>query len=151
VLRRVQIETEDVGGFAFEFGIVAGPVAFEAVRLQACFLPNAMHGIFADAQHRGQFAATLVRGPVAGFFPSARQNAGAQSRTEHIGFLAGMIGVQSFESGLPETLLPANDRRCSGLRPLLDGVERRAFGQQQDQPGAKHVAGGQRSGLGDAA
>jgi hypothetical protein len=29
VLRRAQIEAEDVGGFAFELGIVAGHVAFE--------------------------------------------------------------------------------------------------------------------------
>jgi hypothetical protein len=42
VLRRVQIEAEDVGSFAFEFRIVAGHVAFETVRLQAGFLPNAM-------------------------------------------------------------------------------------------------------------
>ena len=53
VLRWVQIEAEDVGGFAFELGIVAGHVAFEAVRLQAGFLPDAMHGVFADAQHGG--------------------------------------------------------------------------------------------------
>lgn len=53
VLRWVQIEAEDVGGFAFELGIVAGHVAFEAVRLQAGFLPDAMHGVFADTQHGG--------------------------------------------------------------------------------------------------
>jgi hypothetical protein len=41
--------------------------------------------------------------------------------------LAGMIGVQSLESVLPEALLLANDRQRRGLQPLLDGVERRAF------------------------
>jgi len=51
VLGRVQIEAEDVGRFAFELGIVAGHVAFEAVRLEAGFLPNPMHGVFADAQY----------------------------------------------------------------------------------------------------
>jgi hypothetical protein len=30
-----------------------------------------------------------------------------------------------------------------GLEALLDRVERRAFSQQQDQLGAKHVSGGQ--------
>jgi hypothetical protein len=38
-----------------------------------------------------------------------------------------------------------------GLQPLLDGIEGRAFRQHQDQLGAKHVPGGQRPGLGDAA
>src|ERR1700681_4685494 len=42
VLRRVQIEAQDVGCFAFELGIVAGHVSFEAVRLEAGFLPNPM-------------------------------------------------------------------------------------------------------------
>jgi hypothetical protein len=79
VLRRVQVEAEDVGGFALELGIVAGHIAFEAVGLQAGFLPNSMHGVFADAQRGGQFAATPVGGPVAGFSPRGGQDAGAQS------------------------------------------------------------------------
>src|SRR5208337_4820153 len=53
VLRWAQIEAEDVGSIAFELGIVAGHVAFEAVRLQARFLPNSMHGVLADTQHGG--------------------------------------------------------------------------------------------------
>ena len=151
VLRRVQVETEDVGGFAFEIGIVAGHIAFQTMRLQTRFLPNAMHGVFADAQRGGQLAATPVGGSVAGLSPRGGQNAGAQSRSQHSGLLAGMIGVQSLESVLPEALLPANDRRRRGLQPLLDGIEGRAFRQHQDQLGAKHVPGGQRPGLGDAA
>jgi hypothetical protein len=43
VLGRVQREAEDVGGFGFEVGIVDRHVAFEAVRLEARFLPNPMH------------------------------------------------------------------------------------------------------------
>jgi hypothetical protein len=151
VLRRVQIEAEDVGGFGFELGIVAGHVAFETVRLQAGFLPNTMHGVFADAQRGGQFAATPVRGPVARFSPRGRQDAGVQSRSQYTGLLAGMIGVQSFESVLPEALLPANDGGRRGLELLLDRVEGRPFCQHEDQLGAKHVSGRQSTGLGDAA
>ena len=69
VLGRVQIEAEDVGRFGFELGIIAGHVAFEAVGFQASFLPNSMHGVFADAQHSSQLTTTPVRGPVAGFSP----------------------------------------------------------------------------------
>jgi hypothetical protein len=42
VLGRIQIEAEDVGRFSFELGIIAGHVAFEAVRFQAGLLPNPM-------------------------------------------------------------------------------------------------------------
>ena len=69
VLGRVQIEAEDVGRFGFEIGIIAGHVAFQTVGFQAGFLPNPMHGVFADAQHGGQFAATPVRRPVVGLSP----------------------------------------------------------------------------------
>ena len=98
VLRRAQIEAEDVGGFGFELGIVAGHVAFQAVSLQARFLPNPMHSVFTDPQRGGQFAATPVRRPVAGLSPRSGQDAGAQSGRQHTGFLTRMIGVQSLES-----------------------------------------------------
>jgi len=58
MLWRAQLEAEDVSGFAFEFGIVAGHVAFEAVRFQARFLLNAMHSVSANAERRSQLAAT---------------------------------------------------------------------------------------------
>lgn len=142
VLRRAQIEAEDVGGFGFELGIVAGHVAFEAVRLQARFLPNPMHSVFTDAQRGGQFAATPVRRPVAGLSPRGGHNAGAQSGRQHTGLLTRMIGVQSLESVLPEALLPANDGGRRGLELLLDGTKGRAFRQHQNQLGAKHISGG---------
>ena len=95
VLGRAQIEAEDIGGFGFELGIVTGHVAFQAVRLQAGFLPNPMHGVLTDAQHRGQLATTPVRGPVARLSSRGGQDAGPQSGSQHTGLLAGMIGVQS--------------------------------------------------------
>ena len=150
MLRRTQIEAEDVSGFAFKFRIVAGHVAFEAVRFQARLLPNAMHSVFADAERRGQLAATPVRRPVARFSPRGRQDAGAQSRSQNAGLLAGMIGVQSLQSVSPEALLPAHDGGRRGLELSLNRVEGRAFCQHENQLGAKHVSGRQSTGLGDA-
>ena len=107
VLGRVQIEAEDVGRFGFKLGIIAGPVAFEAVRFQTGLLPNPMYGVFADAQRGSQLTATPVRGSVARFSPRSGQNEGAQSGSQYAGLLAGMIGVESLESAAPEALLPA--------------------------------------------
>jgi hypothetical protein len=45
--------------------------------------------------------------------------------------LAGMIGVQSLQSVLPEALLPANDGGRRGLELSLEGVEGRAFRQRR--------------------
>ena len=127
MLGRIEIEAEDVGRFDFKLGIIAGPVAFEAVRFQAGFLPNPMHGVFADAQRGSQLAATPVCRPVAGFSPRGGQDAGAQSGSQYIGLLPGMIGVQSLEAATPEALLPAHDGGRRGLELSLDRVEGRAF------------------------
>jgi hypothetical protein len=145
VLRRAQIEAEDVGRFAFELGIVADHVAFETVGFEARFLPNAMHGVFADAQRRGEFATAPVRGPVARFSPRGAQNAGPQGGSQHTGFLAGMTGVHAIEPVVQEAPFPANDRGGRGLELALDGAERRTFGQHQNQLGTKHIAGRQRA------
>ncbi len=102
MLRWAKIEADDVGRLGFELRIVAGHVAFETVRLQASLFPNAMDGVFADAQHRGQLAAAPVCGSVAWLSPRDRQYPGPQSRGQHTGLLAGMIGVQSIQSILPE-------------------------------------------------
>jgi hypothetical protein len=48
VLGWVQIKTDDVGSLGFKIGIVAGHVTLQAVRLQASFLPDAVHGVLAD-------------------------------------------------------------------------------------------------------
>jgi len=62
-----------------------------------------------------------------------------------------MTGVESIEPALLEAPLPTQDRGRGGLEMPFDGVEGCALRQQQDQFGAKHVSGGQRTGLGNAA
>ena len=108
MLRRPQIQADNVGGFAFELGIVAGHITLQAMGLQARFFPNPMHCVLADSQRRRQFAATPMGGTVAGFLASGGQNPGAQSRSQQRRLLAGVIGIESVESGLEEALLPAD-------------------------------------------
>ena len=124
----------------FKLRIVAGHVALQAVRPQASLGPDAMHGVFTDAQRRGQLTAAPVRGTIAGFLASGPQNAGAQKRGQHPGALAGMMGIEAIQTGCQEPLLPTNDRRSCGLQPLLDRAKGRTVGQHQDQLGAEHVS-----------
>ena len=58
MLRRVQVQTDDVGGFRFEIGIVAGQVSLDPMWFQARLLPHPVHHIFADAQMGREVAAT---------------------------------------------------------------------------------------------
>ena len=62
-----------------------------------------------------------------------------------------MTGVESVDARSEETLLPSDDGRSSGSQLLLNGAERSALGQHQDQPSAKNISGRQRTGLRDAA
>lgn len=151
MLRRPQIQAENVGGFAFELWIVASHVTLQAMGLQARFFPDPMHRVLADSQRGRQFAATPMRGTVAGFLAGGGQNPGAQSRSQQRSLLAGVIGIEPVEPGLEETLLPADDGGSRGLQLPLDRAERRALSQHQDKLGAKDVARGQRAGLSNAA
>ena len=151
MLRRPQIQADNVGRFAFELRIVAGQVTLQAMGFQASFFPDPMHSVLADSQRCRQFAATPMRGTVAGFLAGGRQNPGPQSRSQNRGLLAGMISVEPIEPGFEEALLPADDRGSTGLQPALNGVEGGSFCQHQDELGAKDVAGRQGTRLSDAA
>jgi len=151
MLRRPQIQADNVGRFAFELRVVAGQVTLQAMRFQASFFPDPMHRVLADSQRGRQFAATPMPGTVVGFLAGGRQNSGWQSRSQNLGLLTGMIGVQPIESGFEEALLPADDGGSTGLQPALNGVKGDSFCQHQDELGAKDVAGRQGTRLSDAA
>ncbi len=64
MLRRPQIEADNVGRFAFELRIVAGQVTLQAVGFETGFFPDPMYRVFADTQRGRQFAATPMRGGI---------------------------------------------------------------------------------------
>jgi hypothetical protein len=61
-----------------------------------------------------------------------------------------MNRIQSVQPGGQKTLLPAIDGGRSRSQPQFDGLVLGASGQQQDQPGAKHISGRQRPRLGNS-
>ena len=93
MLRRLQVQAENVGGFTFELGIVAGQITLQAMGTQARFFPDSMDLVLADSQRSCQFAATPMGGTVARFLAGGGQNPSAQSRSQQRGRLAGVIGV----------------------------------------------------------
>jgi hypothetical protein len=151
MLRRAQIQADNVGRFAFELRIVAGQVTLQAVGFETGFFPDPMHHVFADTQRGRQLAATPMGGSVAGFLAGGRQNPRPQSRSQNRSLLAGMIGIEPVEPGLEKALLPADDRGSTGLQPALNGVEGSSFCQHQDELGAKDAASRQGTRLSNAA
>jgi hypothetical protein len=151
VLRRIQVQTDDVGGFRFEIRIVAGQVTLDPMRFQARFFPHPVHHVLADAQRCGKLAATPVGGTVLWLFACRGENPSSQSGSQHECRLSGMIGIQTVDPRSKETLLPAAYRRCRSSQPLLDRAERHTFGQHENQPGTEDISCRKRTRLGDAA
>ena len=97
LLRFTELQADSVRYFAFELRIIAGQVTVQAMGFQASFFPDPMHSILADSQRCRQFAATPMRGTVAGFLAGDRQNPSPQSRSENRGLLAGMINLPAHD------------------------------------------------------
>ena len=135
MLRRVQVQPDNVSRFGFEIRIVAGHVTLQAVWLEASLSPHPMHSVLADAQSCGKLATTPVRGTVLRLFAGSRENPGSQARSQHERRLSRMTGIQTVDSRGKEALLPAADGRCRGPQPLLDGAER------QKAPGSQALEG----------
>ncbi len=115
VLRRLQVQPDDVGSFAFKVRIVTGHIPFQAVRLQSRFVPDTLYSVFADVEVLGQLAARPVRRPVAGFLPGGAQYFRLQGRRDHGRLLPGMPHLQKpGHAPFLKTRPPACDRRRCG-------------------------------------
>ena len=77
VARRIQVQADDLGGFALEVGIVRSHVALEPMRLETGFLPNLVNHCFADAELGGEFAARPMSRTVARLASGRGENLGA--------------------------------------------------------------------------
>jgi len=123
VLRRLQVKTDNVGGFLLELRIVAGHVAVQPMRLQFRLRPNPLHGRTAQPGGLRHLAARPVRVPVARFALGFAQQPGLHSRRCLLRLASFVLGFQAAHSVLVETRLPA--LRSSGAKtlPRMNAIE----------------------------
>jgi len=151
MLRRIQVQPDDVSRFGFEIRIVAGHIPLQTMRLQTGFFPDAVHSILADTQFSSQFAAAPVCGTVLRPPAGGRENPRPQLRGEHRSRLTGMAGIQTVDAGSEEALLPSADGRSGGSQLPLNAVVRSPLRQHQDKPGTEDISSRQRTRLSNAA
>ena len=149
MLRWVEIEPDDIGGFAFKVGIVARHVAFQPMRLQSGFPPHAMHHVLAHLNRRSQFAAAPVRGTIFWFSACRCQNLGSQRRRQHDRLLPRMIRIESLYACFQESLFPTRDGGPRRLQAFLNHGISEALGQHQNQFSPENEAGRQGPRLSD--
>jgi hypothetical protein len=139
MLRRVQIQPNDVGRFLLEIGIVGQHVAFDAMGLQAGAAPDTGHEHVTDAEHLRQLAGAPVRTPIGWALSGLGQHARFQRRCSHARGLPAILRPQSGQPLPLEPLFPAAD--VIGVAPHRrhDRGERRAVSQHQNDLSATGI------------
>ena len=131
MVRRVHVETNHVGGFALEVGIVRLHVAFEAMRLQAGALPRFGDEIVMNLQHAAQLAGAPVCAAVRGRLSRLRQNAGFHGRSQYRRRLATIACPQPRDPIDQKPPAPAIDVVAVARHRGFDHRVRGPIGEQQ--------------------
>ena len=145
MLRRFDVEPDNIGRLGLKVGVVGGHVAFDPMGLNPGTLPHPRYHHVANTQVLRQLAAAPVRGAIRRSSASPFQNSGLQRRGALLHRASGVVGVQARQPLSFETAFPATD--IVGVAP--QHVAYRQIGlplrQQQDQPRAAYIFGRQRA------
>jgi hypothetical protein len=109
VLRRFDVQSDNVGCLGLEVGVVRGHVACDALGLKASAPPDPRHHHVADAQASSQLAAAPVGGSIGWRSAGARQYAGLQRRGSLVRQPSIMARVQARQPLSRKTAFPAAD------------------------------------------
>ena len=133
VLRRVQVQPDNIGGLTIKIGVVAGHVPLQPVWPQPGCAPDAVHGIFTDSQMLGQFATGPMRGAIGRFASRGRQHFRLQFGSDYTRLLAGVpFAYQSGDPMAHKALLPLRNSRSGRAEPLLNIFVTATSSQHQD-------------------
>src|SRR5262245_26462524 len=141
VLRRIEVQTDNVRRLPLEVGIVRGHVAFEPMRSKAGALPNPSDHHMVDAKSAGQLAATPVGRAIGRTAPSPLQDLGLEFHSSLLDPAAPVSSKHARQPMLLEAPLPAQDIGRAAPQRLLDCRPRFTVSQHQNQARSAHVAG----------
>ena len=141
MLRRVDIQAEDVGGLALEVGVVRGHVALHAMGLDPVLLPGPGHHHVMQAQFLRESPGAPVGRSIGGRLLRPGQDASLHARRQHLDLAALVPGVEPGQSLLDEPFLPLANEGSRAGQLLLDLRIRDALGQQQDDASDAGVSG----------
>jgi hypothetical protein len=145
MIRRVQIEADNVSGLFLEIGILAQHVTAQPVRLQAVSGPNPGNGHVIGAQHRGQSAAAPVGGCILRTTAGPFQNARLKLRGIRAHFATLMTSHQPRQTACQKTLSPALDIGGTTPKHAGDRTHPKPRAQRKNHSGAAGILGADRS------
>ena len=146
MIRRVQIEADNVGGLLLEVGILAEHVTAQPVRLKAMPSPHPRNGHVIGAKHSGQPATAPVGGSVLRATTGPLQDARFQLCGIRPHFATLMTGHQPSQTAGQKALSPALNIRGTALEHAGYGTHPEARAQRKNNLGAPGILGANRSG-----
>ena len=140
--RRVQIQSNDVGGLLLKVRVISRHVAIEPLRLEAVLGPHPRHHHMTDLELRSQPARAPLSGPVGrGTLARPLQNARLQRRSQRAGLLPSVSAEQPCQPLFPKSLAPAINKRIIAVQLVANRGPCMACLQQQQQPRPARVIG----------
>jgi hypothetical protein len=140
MLRRMQIQTDNLCGFGFKVRVVRRHVAFEPVRAQRMLAPDARHHHMGNLQLLTEFAGAPMGRSVARFALRAPlKDPRLECRRQSGGQLAGVTAEKPRQSFLRKSLTPAINEAVGAIELRADDGPRLALIQQQNQPRAARL------------
>ena len=134
VLRRIQIEPDDLGGFGFEIGIGRAQIAFQAMRLEAAAFPRPRHDGVGHVELRREAAGRPVRCAIRGGLAGPAQNPGFELRRQDAGFRSAMPPAQALDPVGHIPSFPCGNGLQRARGSLTDRHVGVAIGQHQNDP-----------------
>ena len=143
MLRRFDVQSDNIGRLSLKVGVVRGHVALDPMGFKPGALPHPRHHHMANAQVLGQLAAAPMRGTIRRRSAGPFQNPGLQRRGSFLYRSSAMMGVQARQPLSFETTLPSTDIVGVAPQHLANRQVGFALRQQQDQPRAAYILGRQ--------
>ena len=134
MLRRMQVERDDVGGLALEVPIVRGHIATEALELDTLLAPHPRYHRARDPEPLNELTGAPVRRGRGLWYDRPFENARLELCGERAQLLAGIANEERREALLGEALAPVVDDGIVAGELLADLGTGLASLEQQDQP-----------------
>ncbi len=138
VLRRIQVQPDDIGSLGLKVRIVGSEIAFEQMRLDAMLGPNPGHRHVRNiaTQFGGQFARRPMRGTVSRLLlGGACQNPRLASIRHLVALAPCMTSEQACQSITGKAFAPAVNVAVAAVQLGANLGLGEPIGQQQNQPG----------------
>jgi len=132
VLRRIDVQADDIRRLALEVGIVGLHVPLEAMRLQTGASPGIRDVVVIDLQQARQFPRAPMRAAIRRSLSRLLENPRFHLCRQHRGWLRMVTRLQAVQAFREEPTTPSIDVVAEARQGLLDRGIRRPVGQHQD-------------------